>query len=343
MIKEHLKIAVVGATGNVGRITLKVLEEQGFAAKNIVAVASDRSVNQEIDFAGEKIIVESLSSFDFSKVQFAIFVAGGDVSAQYAEKAAESGCIIIDNSSYFRMREGVPLVIPEINAHAISDISKQKIIANPNCSTIQLLMALKPLNDLAPITRVVVSTYQSVSGAGKNAMDELCQQTQNFAKGKDLIVNHLSRQIAFNVIPQIDKFLDDGFTKEEWKMAVETVKIMEAPIKLTATCVRVPVMVGHAVSVNVEFASDISLPQAVKALRSFPGVVLVDDILNQDPVRRFATSIDSAGKDPVMVSRLRRDETVDNGLAFWVVADNLRKGAALNAVQIMEDIINRLF
>ncbi|RZI46103.1 aspartate-semialdehyde dehydrogenase [Candidatus Finniella inopinata] len=336
MKKQNVKIAVVGATGNVGRAMLSILEEHGFPAENITAVASEKSKGQQISY-GEKhiLVVKSLTHFDFSGYHLALFSPGGKVSAEYAPKAAAAGCVVIDNTSHFRMDADVPLVVPEINADALKDFTKRRIVANPNCSTIQLVMALKPLHDLSPIKRVVVSTYQSVSGAGKEAMDELFHQTRGVLVNDALENNCFTRPIAFNVIPQIDVFRDDGYTKEEWKMAVETQKIMDAPIQVTATCVRVPVFVGHAVAATIEFEGPVSVAKARQKLSQFPGVRVVDNPEDY----QFTTPIECAGDDDVYISRIRQDKTVEHGLSLWIVADNIRKGAALNAVQIAERLI----
>lgn len=334
--KEAFKIAVVGATGNVGRTMLNVLAERGFPAANISAIASERSANKEISYGEDHVLkVQPLNTFDFSSCQIALFSPGGEVSAEYAPKAAAAGCVVIDNTSHFRMDNDVPLVVPEINTETLKDFRKRNIIANPNCSTIQLVMALKPLHDLAPIKRVVVSTYQSVSGAGKEAMDELFQQTKGVLVNDTPEPGKFVKPIAFNIIPQIDVFMDDGFTKEEWKMAVETKKIMDAPIEVTATCVRVPVFIGHAVSANIEFSDAVSVAKARQKLRSFPGIRVID---SPDDYQ-FITPIECAGDDEVYISRIRADKTVDYGLSLWIVADNIRKGAALNAVQIIEHLI----
>jgi len=336
MKKQNVKIAVVGATGNVGQAMLGVLEEHGFPAANITAIASKRSAGQSLSYGeNHTLAVKPLANFDFSGYDLALFSPGGEVSAEYAPKAAAAGCVVIDNTSHFRMDSDVPLVVPEINAHALKDFAKRRIVANPNCSTIQLVMALKPLHDLAPIKRVVVSTYQSVSGAGKEAMDELFHQTRGVLVNDALEHNCFVKPIAFNVIPQIDVFRDDGYTKEEWKMAVETQKIMGAPIQVTATCVRVPVFIGHAVAANIEFDSDVSVAKARQKLRAFPGIRVVDAIEDY----QFTTPIECAGDDDVYVSRIRQDKTVPHGLSLWIVADNIRKGAALNAVQIAELLI----
>ncbi len=333
---DQFKIAVVGATGNVGRTMLNVLAERGFLMKNIYAVASDKSVGRQVSYGEEGVLtIQGLSNFDFSKCQIALFSPGSKVSAEYAPKATASSCVVIDNTSHFRMDADVPLIIPEVNLAALKDFNKRNIIANPNCSTIQLVMALKPLHDITPIKRVVVSTYQSVSGAGKEGMDELFEQSRGMFVNDAMEARKFSKPIAFNVIPHIDHFLDCGDTKEEWKMSVETKKILGSKIELTATCVRVPVFIGHAVSANIEFESDICLKEANKKLRSFPGLRVID---NPDDYQ-YVTPVETAGDDAVFVSRIRRDKTLPHGLSLWVVADNTRKGAALNAVQIAEHLI----
>lgn len=336
MKKEECKIAVVGATGNVGRAMLTILEERGFPSHNIFAIASDKSAGKQISYGEDEILtVQPLSNFDFSKCQIALFSPGAKISAEYAPKAAALNCIVIDNTSYFRMDDDIPLVIPEINLKDLEGFHKRKIIANPNCSTIQLLMALKPLHDIAPIKRVVTSTYQSVSGAGKEGLDELFEQSRGVFVNDLMEPRKFTKPIAFNVIPHIDLFLEDGYTKEEWKMRVETKKILDSKIELTATCVRVPVFIGHAVSANIEFESEICLKKARESLRNAPGVKVLDN--PEDHL--YATPIESAGEDDVFVSRLRKDKTVPHGLSLWVVADNVRKGAALNAIQIAEYLI----
>ena len=328
------RIAVVGATGNVGREMLQVLAERQFPLAEIAAVASSRSTGNMIDFgdSGQELKVRNLEHFDFSGWDMALFAAGGAVSQAYARKAAEAGCIVIDNSSYFRMDPDVPLVVPEVNGELLSKRPPKGIIANPNCSTAQMVVALKPLHDAAKIKRVVVSTYQSVSGAGKEGMDELFNQSRDIFVGDPSTPKKFTKQIAFNVIPHIDDFLDDGSTKEEWKMVVETKKILGAKIKVTATCVRVPVFVGHSESINVEFENEISAAQAQDILRESPGVMLIDK--REDG--GYVTPVECVGDYATFVSRVREDPTVENGLNLWVVSDNLRKGAALNAVQIAE-------
>ena len=328
------RIAVVGATGNVGREMLQVLAERQFPLAEIAAVASSRSTGNMIDFgdSGQELKVRNLEHFDFSGWDMALFAAGGAVSQAYARKAAEAGCIVIDNSSYFRMDPDVPLVVPEVNGELLSKRPPKGIIANPNCSTAQMVVALKPLHDAAKIKRVVVSTYQSVSGAGKEGMDELFNQSRDIFVGDPSTPKKFTKQIAFNVIPHIDDFLDDGSTKEEWKMVVETKKILGPKIKVTATCVRVPVFVGHSESINVEFENEISAAQAQDILRESPGVMLIDK--REDG--GYVTPVECVGDYATFVSRVREDPTVENGLNLWVVSDNLRKGAALNAVQIAE-------
>jgi aspartate-semialdehyde dehydrogenase len=330
------KVAVVGATGNVGREMLQVLVERQFPASEVVALASTRSVGTEVSFGDGTLKIKALDYYDFKGTDLCLMSAGGDIAREWAPKIAQTGCIVIDNSSAWRMDRAVPLVVPEVNADALEGI-KKGIIANPNCSTAQLVVALKPLHDIAKIKRVVVSTYQSVSGAGKEAMDELFRQTRAVFVADPVEVEQFPKQIAFNVIPHIDVFLDSGVTKEEWKMAVETQKILDPDIQLTATCVRVPVFIGHSEAVNIEFENPITAEQARNALRAAPGVLVVDK--REDG--GYATPIECAGEDATYVSRIRKDPTVDHGLSLWVVSDNLRKGAATNAVQIAEALINR--
>jgi aspartate-semialdehyde dehydrogenase len=328
------RIAVVGATGNVGREILNILAERQFPADEVAAVASPRSTGTVIDFgdSGEELKVKNIEHFDFAGYDMALFAAGSEVSKTYAPIAAAAGCTVIDNSSLYRMDPDVPLIVPEVNSHAIAGYAKKNIIANPNCSTAQLVVALKPLHDAARIKRVVVATYQSVSGSGKAGMDELFEQSRNIFVGDTNEPVHYTKQIAFNVIPHIDVFLDDGSTKEEWKMVVETKKILDPRIKLSATCVRVPVFVGHSEAVNIEFEDEISAKQAQSILREAPGVMLVDK--REDG--GYVTPVECVGDYATFVSRVREDPTVENGLSLWVVSDNLRKGAALNAVQIAE-------
>ena len=327
------KVAVVGATGNVGREMLSVLAERKFPVSEVHAVASARTAGTEVSFGEDDVLkVRDLEKYDFKGVDIALFSPGAKVSAVHAPRAAKAGAVVVDNTSQFRMDKDVPLVVPEVNAQAIALYEKRGIIANPNCSTIQMVVALKPLHDLATIKRVVVATYQSVSGAGRAAMDELFSQTRGIYVNESPHPERFTKQIAFNVIPHIDIFMDDGSTKEEWKMVVETRKILDPDIAVHATCVRVPVFIGHGEAVNVEFADPITEDAAREALREAPGLVVVDHHADEG----YVTPAEAAGEDPVYVSRLRKDPTVANGLSFWVVADNLRKGAALNAVQIAE-------
>lgn len=327
------KVAVVGATGNVGREILQTLAEREFPVDEVVALASERSVGREVSFGEDKtLIVQNLAEYDFAGTDIGLFSPGSKVSAKYAPKAAAAGCIVIDNTSQFRMDPDVPLIVPEVNPEAAAGYTKRNIIANPNCSTIQMVVALKPLHDAFGIERVVVSTYQSVSGAGKDAMDELFNQTRAVYVNDPVEAKQFTKPIAFNVIPHIDTFMDDGSTKEEWKMTVETKKILDPKIKVTATCVRVPVFVSHAESINIQFSGDVSAKAARAALRDAPGVVLVDHRADEG----YVTPKEAAGEDAVYVSRIREDPTIENGLNIWVVSDNLRKGAALNSVQIAE-------
>ena len=326
------KIAVIGATGAVGHTMLDILHEREFPADDVVALASGRSAGVEVTFGDKVLKVRDLASFDFKGVDFVLSSPGAKVSAEFAPVAARAGAVVIDNTSHFRMDPDVPLIVPEVNPKAVIGYNKRNIIANPNCSTIQMVVALKPLHDLAKIKRVVVCTYQSVSGAGREAMDELFAQTRNVYMNDTLTPQIFTKQIAFNLIPQIDEFLDDGMTKEEWKMAAETKKILDPSIKVSASCCRVPVFVGHSEFVNVEFESEISASEAKRALRDAAGVSLID----LESEMGFVTPAEIAGEDDVFVSRVREDSTVENGLNFWCVSDNLRKGAALNAVQILE-------
>jgi aspartate-semialdehyde dehydrogenase len=326
------KVAVVGATGNVGREMLSVLAERKFPVSEVHAVASARTAGSEVSFGDRDLTVQELEKYDFKGVDIALFSPGAKVSAVHAPRAAKAGAVVIDNSSYFRMDKDVPLIVPEVNPDAIAHYTKRGIIANPNCSTIQMVVALKPLHDLARIKRVVVATYQSVSGAGRAAMDELFTQTRGIYVNDAPKAELFTKQIAFNVIPHIDIFMDDGSTKEEWKMVVETKKILDPAIAVQATCVRVPVFISHAEAVVIEFANPISVDQARRALQAAPGVVVIDHRTDEG----YVTPAEVAGDDPVYVSRIRKDTTVPNGLALWIVADNLRKGAALNAVQIAE-------
>ncbi len=331
------KIAIVGATGNVGHEMMNILHERNFPVDDVIALASERSVGREVSFGDDDIKVQDLAKFDFKGVDIVLSSPGGAVSAQYSPIAAKAGAVVIDNTSHFRMDADVPLVVPEVNPHDIAWHTKKGIIANPNCSTIQMVVALKPLQDIAKIKRVVVSTYQSVSGGGKAAMDELFNQTRHFYMNDAGEPEVFPKKISFNVIPQIDKFMDDGATKEEWKMVVETNKIMGADINVCANCVRVPVFIGHSEMVNVEFESPLSPKEAMKAWKSAPGVSVID----LDTDLGYVTPAEIAGEDDVFVSRVRADASVPNGLNFWCVADNLRKGAALNAVQIAEVLVKK--
>ena len=327
------RVAVVGATGNVGREMLQILAERQFPVSEVVPLASERSTGSEISFGEDDVLkVRPLDSYDFKGTDIVLSSAGAKISAAFAPKAAAAGAVIIDNTSHFRMDPDVPLVVPEVNPQAIAGYTKKNIIANPNCSTIQMVVALKPLHDIAKINRVVVSTYQSVSGAGKEGMDELFNQTRGVYMNQALERTKFTKQIAFNVIPHIDVFMQDGFTKEEWKMTVETKKILDPSINVVATCVRVPVFIAHSEAVNIEFDSEISVDQVRAALRSAKGVTVVDHRADEG----YVTPLEVAGEDDVFVSRIRKDPTVKNGIILWVVGDNLRKGAALNAVQIAE-------
>jgi aspartate-semialdehyde dehydrogenase len=330
------KIAVVGATGNVGREMLNVLVQRQFPISEVVALASTRSIGTEVSFGEGTLKVKALDYYDFKGTDIVLMSAGGAIAKEWAPKISALGPMVIDNSSAWRMDREVPLVVPEVNADALAGI-KKGIVANPNCSTAQLVVALKPLHDEAKIKRVVVSTYQSVSGAGKDAMDELFRQTRSVFVADRIEVERFTKQIAYNVIPQIDDFLDSGLTKEEWKMMVETQKILDPDIQLTATCVRVPVFIGHSEAVTVEFERPITAERARAILRSAPGVLVVDK--REDG--GYVTPIECAGEDATFVSRIRKDPTVEHGLSLWIVSDNLRKGAALNAVQIAECLINR--
>ncbi|HLO77874.1 MAG TPA: aspartate-semialdehyde dehydrogenase [Magnetospirillum sp.] len=330
------KVAVIGATGNVGREILKTLAERNFPADEVVALASSRSVGKEVSYGDDKVLkVQDLEKYDFKGTDIALSSPGAKVSAIHSPRAAAAGCVVIDNTSHFRMDPDIPLVVPEVNPEAIAQYTKRNIIANPNCSTIQMVVALKPLHTLGTIKRVVVSTYQSVSGAGKEGMDELFEQTRGVYVNDAREPQKFTKPIAFNLIPQIDTFMDDGSTKEEWKMVVETKKILDPKIKVNATCVRVPVFVGHSESVNVEFEKPVSVEEARDALANAPGVIVYD---TREP-GGYITPIECVGEDATYVSRIRQDPTVDNGLSFWCVSDNLRKGAALNAVQIAEMLI----
>jgi aspartate-semialdehyde dehydrogenase len=327
------RVVVVGATGNVGREMLNILAEREFPVDEIVALASRKSLGTECSFGDRTLKTEDLDTFDFTGWDIALFAIGSDATKQYAPKAAKSGCVVIDNSSLYRYEPDVPLIVPEVNPDAIEGYAKRNIIANPNCSTAQMVVALKPLHDRARIKRVVVSTYQSVSGSGKEAMDELWNQTKGiYVPGQEVAPSVYPKQIAFNVIPQIDAFMEDGYTKEEWKMVAETKKIVDSAIKVTATCVRVPVFVGHSEAVNVEFEDPLDEDEAREILRESPGCLVVD---KREP-GGYTTPVECVGDYATFISRIRTDATVENGLVMWVVSDNLRKGAALNAVQIAE-------
>jgi len=331
------KVAVVGATGNVGREMLQTLADRAFPADEVVALASERSVGREVSFGEQDLKVRDLATFDFRGTDIVLSSPGASVSAVHSPRAAEAGAVVVDNTSRFRMEPDVPLVVPEVNAHAIAGYRKRGIIANPNCSTIQLVVALKPLHEVARIRRVVVATYQSVSGAGKEGMDELFNQTRGIYVNEPAHQHQqkFTKQIAFNLIPHIDVFMDDGSTKEEWKMAVETRKILDPDIQLTATCVRVPVFIGHSEAVNVEFERPVSDDEAREALRGAPGISVIDHRVDEG----YVTPAECSGEDAVFVSRVRKDLTNANALNLWVVSDNLRKGAALNTVQIAEELI----
>ena len=330
------KVAIAGATGNVGTEILKILHERKFPVSDVVPLASSRSIGKEVSFGDQNIKVRDLATFDFKGVDIVLSSPGGAVSAQYSPIAAKAGAVVIDNTSHFRMDPDVPLIVPEVNPQAIKDHTKRNIIANPNCSTIQMVVALKPIHDVAKIKRVVVATYQSVSGTGKDAMDELFNQTKGIYMNQSPQLNVYPKQIAFNVIPQIDKFMDDGLTKEEWKMMVETKKILDPSIKVCASCVRVPVFIGHSEMVNIECENEITAAQAKAIWRKSKGIRVVD--LEQEDLE-YITPLEVQGEDDVYISRVREDSTVDNGLNFWCVSDNLRKGAALNAVQIAELLV----
>jgi aspartate-semialdehyde dehydrogenase len=328
------RVAVAGATGNVGREMLNILAEREFPIDEIVALASSRSQGDEIEFGetGRMLKVQNIDNFDPAGWDIALFAIGSEATKAHAPRFAAAGCTVIDNSSLYRMDPDVPLIVPEVNPEAIDGFTRRNIIANPNCSTAQMVVALKPLHDFAKIKRVVVSTYQSVSGAGKAGMDELFEQSRNIFVGDTVEPKKFTKQIAFNVIPHIDAFLDDGSTKEEWKMVVETKKILDPKVKVVATCVRVPVFVGHSEAINIEFENEISAADAQRILREAPGVMLVDK--REDG--GYVTPIECVGEFATYISRVREDSTVDNGLVLWCVSDNLRKGAALNAVQIAE-------
>lgn len=333
-----LTVAVVGATGRVGQEILNILAERSFPVKKLMPIASGESLGKKVSFGdGKELNVEALEDTDFADIDLAFFAISADLAAQFVPVATAAGAIAIDNSSHFRMDPDVPLVVPEVNSDALADCTKKKIIANPNCSTAQLVVALKPLHDAARIKRVVVATYQSVSGDGKKAMDELFSQTRSVFIKEPIEPVHFTKQIAFNLIPHIDSFMANGETREEWKMAAETQKILDPEIKLVATCVRVPVFIGHSEAVNIEFHQPLAPDRARELLRQAPGCVVVDE--NEDG--RYITPVECVGDFATFISRIRRDGTVENGLSLWVVSDNLRKGAALNAVQIAEGLVDR--
>jgi aspartate-semialdehyde dehydrogenase len=328
---------VVGATGNVGREMMNILDERKFPADEVVALASRKSQGVEVSFGDRTLKCKALDHYDFSDVDICLMSAGSSVSKEWSPKIAAAGAVVIDNSSYWRYDSDVPLIVPEVNADAVAGFRKKGIIANPNCSTAQLVVALKPLHDKAKIKRVVVATYQSVSGAGKDAMDELDRQTKAIYSLQDVETKKFPKRIAFNLIPHIDVFMEDGYTKEEWKMVAETKKILDPKIKLVATCVRVPVFISHSEAVNIEFENPITADEAREILRGAPGCIVID---KREP-GGYATPFEATGEDATYISRIREDATVENGLAMWVVSDNLRKGAALNAIQIAECLINR--
>ena len=332
-----MNIAIVGATGNVGRKTLEVLEKKGLPIENLYLLASSSSAGKKISFKGKDYNVSDLESFDFSKVKIAFFAAGGKISEKYAGQAAKY-CIVIDNSSFYRMDSTVPLVVPQVNSNDLKNI-KKNIIANPNCSTAQLVLALKPLHDLFIIKRIVVSTYQSVSGAGKAPMDELIEQTKQVLAGQDVKSKNFTKQIAFNAIPQIDSFSDDGYTKEELKMTNETKKILDNKIDLTATCVRLPISISHAESVNIQFEKKFIIKDIIEALNKFEGCKVIDDRSDGG----YITPLEAEGKNETFISRIREDKTIENGLNLWIVSDNLLRGAALNAVEIAETLFKNNF
>jgi aspartate-semialdehyde dehydrogenase len=330
-------VAVVGATGNVGREMLDILAERSFPADEVVALASRRSQGVDVSYGDRTLRVKALEHFDFAGVDICLMSAGGAVSREFSPKIAAAGVVVIDNSSAWRYDVDVPLIVPEVNADAVTGFRKRGIIANPNCSTAPLVVALKPLHDRARIKRVVVATYQSVSGAGKDAMDELFAQSKAVFTLDEVETKKFPKRIAFNLIPQIDVFMEDGYTKEEWKMVVETKKILDPKIRLSATCVRVPVFISHSEAVNIEFEQPITPDEARDILRNAPGCLVID---SHEP-GGYVTPYEAAGEDATYISRIREDATVENGLAMWIVSDNLRKGAALNAIQIAECLINR--
>ena len=340
-MSQKYNIAVAGATGAVGTEIIQILEQRDFPIDNLYLLASSKSKGKKIEFKDKEILVEELADFDFTKAQIVLFYPGGKISAEYAPKAAEAGCIVIDNTSYFRMQKNVPLIVPEVNANALDeffqDENRTNIISNPNCSTIQMVAALKPLHEKSIINRVVVSTYQAVSGAGKTGMDELFNQTQNVYANQELKKEKFTKQIAFNAIPHIGAFLENGNTEEEQKMIDETKKILDEGINVSATCVRTAVFIGHSESVNIEFDSPLDEKEAREILSNSDGISVIDHRKDEG----YVTPVEIAGEDKVYVSRIRNDDSVDNGLNLWVVSDNLRKGAALNAVQIAELVISK--
>ena len=339
-MNQKYNIAVVGATGAVGGEIIQILEQRDFPIDNLYLLASSKSIGKQIEFKDKKIIVEDLVEFDFSKAHIGLFSPGGKISAEYAPKAAKAGCIVIDNTSHFRMQKNIPLIVPEVNANVLEefflDENRTNIISNPNCSTIQMVVALKPLHSKTIINRVVVSTYQAVSGAGKTGMDELFNQTQNVYSNQELKKEKFTKQIAFNAIPHIGAFLDNGNTEEEQKMIDETKKILDESIKVSATCVRTAVFIGHSESINIEFDSPLDATTAREILSKSEGISVIDYRKDEG----YITPVEIAGEDKVYVSRIRNDDSIDNGLSIWVVSDNLRKGAALNAVQIAELLIS---
>ena len=336
---QEYNIAIAGATGAVGTEIIQILEQRDFPIDNLYLLASSKSKGKKIEFKEKEIIVEDLDEFDFSKAQISLFSPGGKVSAEYAPKAAKAGCIVIDNTSHFRMQKNIPLIVPEVNANALEEFFRDKnrtnIISNPNCSTIQMVVALKPLHEKSIINRVVVSTYQAVSGAGKTGMDELFNQTQNVYANQELKKDKFTKQIAFNAIPHIGAFLENGNTEEEQKMISETKKILDEGINISATCVRTAVFIGHSESINIEFDSPLDSKEAHEILSKSEGISVIDYRKDEG----YVTPVEIAGEDKVYISRIRNDESIDNGINLWVVSDNLRKGAALNAVQISELII----
>ena len=339
-MSQKYNIAVVGATGAVGNEIIQILEQRDFPIDNLYLLASAKSKGKKIEFKGEEFIVEDLAEFDFSKAHIGLFSPGGKISAEFAPKAAKAGCIVIDNTSHFRMQNNIPLIVPEVNPNALEeffqDDKRTNIISNPNCSTIQMVVALKPLHEKSIINRIVVSTYQAVSGAGKIGMDELFNQTQNIYANQEVKKDKFTKQIAFNVIPHIGSFLDNGNTEEEQKMIDETKKILDEGIKVSATCVRTAVFIGHSEAINIEFDSPLDAKEAQEILEKSEAISVIDHRKDEG----YVTPVEIAGEDKVYVSRIRNDETLDNGISLWVVSDNLRKGAALNAVQIAELIIS---